>query len=166
MSARKWNTAPGASIKASRAARSARTNEVLNYDEGIQCALLIRPHQLPMAGSYDDEDSRETASGSSQLAGRQAQAREVQFALLGVPQIARVHYQHLGDGPQPHDDLACVIQAVHVRVAGSEIAVWLSVTCIVLDRQEQRLHGRIEIAWQKNARRRLRRARRRCWRGD
>src|SRR5690349_5716714 len=81
---------------------------------------------------------------SCHLAGRETQTREIQFALVAVPQVAHVRYQSRCDGPQPRDDIPCVIQPTHVSVAGSEISVWLRVTCIVLDRKEQRRHRRIK----------------------
>src|SRR2546423_2849876 len=47
-------------------------------------------------------------SGSYRLTRRQAQARQKQLALLGIPQKAGVRYYDRGDNPQPLDDVAGV----------------------------------------------------------
>src|SRR3954470_9715506 len=76
----------------------------------------------------DNEDGATGGYRSCRLAGRQTQTREIQFALLGVPQITHVRYQPRCDGPEPCDDIPCVIQPIHVSVAGSKISVWLGVS--------------------------------------
>ena len=65
--------------------------------------------------------------------------------MLGVPQDAGVRwYRDRGDGAQPLDDLSCLFEPTHMRIAGGEIAIRLWKIGIFLDREEQFRHRLIE----------------------
>ena len=79
---------------------------------------------------------RAGGSGSCRFARRQAQAGQPKLAVLGVPQGASVRYHDRSNSPQPLDDLSCVVESTHMRVAGGEIAIWLRAAWILVDREE------------------------------
>src|SRR5712691_3147033 len=83
----------------------------------------------------------EGRSCSCRLVLSQAQTGQVKFAVLSVPQDAGVPYHggyHGGrNGPKPLDDLSCVVEPAHMRVAGGENAIRLWEAWILLDREEQ-----------------------------
>src|SRR5208282_3177714 len=81
---------------------------------------------------------------SGRLAGRQAQARQVELAVLGVPVLAEVRYHERRDGAQPRDDLSRVVEPTHMGVAGGERAIRAREAGILLDREEQLRHRLIE----------------------
>jgi len=54
-------------------------------------------------------------ASSGLLARRQAQTRQPKLAMLGVPNEADVRYHDRGDGPQPPDNLSCVVEPTHMR---------------------------------------------------
>jgi hypothetical protein len=64
--------------------------------------------------------------------------------MLGVSQVAGVRDHDRGNGPQPRDDLSCVVEPTHMRVAGSESAIWVREARILLDREEKFRHRLIE----------------------
>ena len=88
-------------------------------------------------------------SDSCLLAGRQAQTRQEKFAVLSVPQVARIWYHDRGNGVQPLDDRSCVVEPAHMRVAGGENTVRVGVARIILNREEQLRHGLIEAPAEK-----------------
>jgi glyoxylase-like metal-dependent hydrolase (beta-lactamase superfamily II) len=49
-------------------------------------------------------------------------------------------------GPQPSDDLSCVVEPTRMGVAGGERAIWLRVAWILLDREEQFWDGLVEAS--------------------
>src|SRR5262249_37944199 len=100
------------------------------------------PHRQPGSRRGD-------ASGSRLLARRQAQAREIKLALLRIPQEIGVCYHNRCYGAQPLDDLACVVQSTHMRVAGGEIAIRYREAWILLDCKEQFWYCLIEPSTQK-----------------
>src|SRR5690242_16407966 len=55
-----------------------------------------------------------------------------------------VRFHDRGNGPQPLDGLSGVIKPTHMRVAGGEIAIWLQVAGILLDREEEFRHSLVE----------------------
>src|SRR5271169_3057197 len=81
---------------------------------------------------------------SRRFAGRQAQARQVKLAVLGVPIEAGVRYHERRDGAQPRDDLSRVVEPTHMGVAGGERAIRAWEAGILLDREEQLRHGLLE----------------------
>src|SRR5271165_3903051 len=87
---------------------------------------------------------RAGGSRSCRLAGRQAQARQEQLAMLGVPQVADVRYYDRGNGSQPRYDLSCVVELAHMGVAGGEKAIRHREAWILVDREDQFRHGLIE----------------------
>src|SRR5689334_11484943 len=60
--------------------------------------------------------------------------------------LAGVRYHDGGNGLQARDDLSCIVEPTHMRVAGGEKAVWLRAAWILLDREEQLRHGLIEAS--------------------
>ena len=83
-------------------------------------------------------------SGSCRLTRRQAQARQKQLALLGIPQKAGVRYYDRGYGAQPRDNLSRVVEPTHMGVAGGEHAIRRREAWILLDRKEQIRQGLIK----------------------
>src|SRR5437660_12829143 len=71
----------------------------------------------------------------------QAEARQEQLLVLGVPQEAGVRYHNWGNGSQPLDDRACVIEPTHMGVAGGETAMRQREAWLLLDREAERRHG-------------------------
>src|SRR5438105_11078792 len=55
-----------------------------------------------------------------------------------------VRYHDRGNGAQPLDGLSGVVKPTHMRVAGGEIAIWLRVAGILLDREEEFRHSLVE----------------------
>jgi hypothetical protein len=82
--------------------------------------------QLAQIGAVDGHECGEVDGlGSFWLAGRQAQARQIQFAVLGVP-IRNDTRQHIGsDRAQSRDHLSCLTEPAHMCVAGGEKAMRL-----------------------------------------
>jgi hypothetical protein len=70
------------------------------------------------------------------LAGRQAQSRQEQLAVLGVSQIAGVWHHDGGDGAQARDDISRLAELSHMGVAGGEKAMSPRVAWVLLDREE------------------------------
>jgi hypothetical protein len=64
--------------------------------------------------------------------------------VLRVPQVAGVPDHDRGNSPQPCDDLPSVVEPTHMGIAGGEIAIWVRVARILLDRQEKYRHRLIE----------------------
>ena len=64
--------------------------------------------------------------------------------MLRVPQVAGARYYDRGNGPQPRDDVSCIVEPAHMGIAGGEKAIRHRVARILLDREEQFLHGLIE----------------------
>jgi hypothetical protein len=75
--------------------------------------------------------------GSRRFAGSQAQARQQQLAVLGVPHRSGVRYHHGGNDAQPRDELLCLVEPTHMGVAGGEKAIWDRVAWIFLDREKE-----------------------------
>jgi hypothetical protein len=84
--------------------------------------------------------------GSFWLAGRQAQARQVKLAVLGVPELADVRHHDRGDRPQPRDKLSRFFQPAHMRVACGENAVRHREGWIFLDREAEFRHGLVKAS--------------------
>jgi len=78
------------------------------------------------------------------LADREPQARQDEFAMLAVSMVADIRYHRNADGPQPRDDFPRSLGAAHMGIAGGEKAIRHRVARILLDREEQFLHGLIE----------------------
>jgi hypothetical protein len=57
---------------------------------------------------------------SCRIAGRQAQARQEQLAVLGVPQEASVRYDDGGNGAELLEDFSSVVEPPHIGVAAGE----------------------------------------------
>ena len=83
-------------------------------------------------------------SQTRRLASREAQAGQVKFSMLRITQEVCVCDHDRGDGAQPLDDLACVLEPTHLRIAGGKIAIRNREAGILLDRQEQVRHCLIE----------------------
>src|SRR5215472_12908739 len=64
--------------------------------------------------------------------------------MLGVPKVADVLHNDRGDGEQPADCRSRIVEPTHMRVAGSEKAVWHRVAWVLLEREEQLWHGLFE----------------------
>ena len=64
--------------------------------------------------------------------------------MFGIPQVAGVRYHDSGNGPQPLDDLSCVVEPTHMGVAGGENAMRMRVAWILLDPEKQIWHRLIE----------------------
>jgi hypothetical protein len=60
--------------------------------------------------------------------------------VLGVPQMAEIRHHGGGNGTQPRDNLSCIIEPAHMRIAGGENAIWVWSARIVLDREKQFRH--------------------------
>src|SRR5207248_3421482 len=78
------------------------------------------------------------------LADRQPQARQEQFAVLGITQVTGVRYYGRGNGAHLPNNFSCVIKPAHLRVAGSEKAIWVREARIFLDRDEEFRHRLLE----------------------
>jgi hypothetical protein len=74
---------------------------------------------------------------SRRLAGRQAQARQQQLAVLGIAQVAGVRNHDTGNGAQALDDLPRLVEPADMRVAGGENPIRVRMARILLDREEQ-----------------------------
>ena len=64
--------------------------------------------------------------------------------MLGLPQVVGVRYYDRRNGAQPSDNLSCVVEPAHMRIARGEIAIRLREARILLDRQEQFRHRLFE----------------------
>jgi len=64
--------------------------------------------------------------------------------MLRIPQEADVRYHDRSNGPQPLDDLSCVVEPTHMGVAGGETAIRQRESWVLLDREEEVGHGLIE----------------------
>ena len=78
------------------------------------------------------------------LADREPQARQDEFAMLAVSMVADIRYHREADGAQACDDFPCFGEASLMGIAGGEKAIRHRVARILLDREEQFLHGLIE----------------------
>jgi hypothetical protein len=63
--------------------------------------------------------------GSFRVAHRPPQARQEQFAVFGVPQVARNRYHDGGGCPEPLNDLSGIVKPTHLGEAGGENAIRL-----------------------------------------
>ena len=64
--------------------------------------------------------------------------------MLLIPHVADIRYYCKADGAQTRDDFPRFGKASHMGIAGSEKAIRHRVARILLDREEQFLHGLIE----------------------
>jgi hypothetical protein len=87
---------------------------------------------------------RGEATGLSLVASPAAKRRPEELAVLRVPEEAGVRYHDGGEGVRLRDNLSCVVEPAHMRVAGGEIAIRHRVARMFLDREEQLWHRLIE----------------------
>ena len=85
-------------------------------------------HSTLSTPPHDSQDRWQgDGSGSLRLRHRQAQAGKEKLSMLGSSPLHDVWHHTRGDGPQPFDDLSCVIEASGMRVAGSQIPIYSGV---------------------------------------
>ncbi len=113
--------------------------------EAFERAFLVRPHQPRIPRHIGGEDRGETA-GLAHVASPAASRRPDRKSsrCSRVPQMADVRHHDRRDGPQPRDDLSCVVEPTHMGVAGGEISDTVREAWILLDREEQFRHSLIE----------------------
>jgi len=95
-------------------------------------------------GNLPPRALRDGGSGSRRRAGRQAQAREQQLTVLGVPQVADVWNHAWGDGVQLRKDFSGIVEPTHMGIARDEKSIGRRMAWIILYRKEQLRNGLIK----------------------
>ena len=81
---------------------------------------------------------------SARLARRKVQTGQEQLAVLGPPPRQIIRHDERGNGAQPGDDRACLVEPPHMGVARGRNAIRLREAGVFMDREEDVWNCRLE----------------------